>query len=77
MINQEKWIESLPGAKDKDFTNKKYNTDPIVPYKGSAIFIHIMEKNYKPTKGCIALKLQDFMEILSTLMPNDKIKILE
>ena len=29
MINQEKWIESLPGAKDKDFTNKKYNTDPI------------------------------------------------
>ena len=55
----------------------KYNTDPVVPYKGSAIFIHIMEKNYKPTKGCIALKLQDFIEILSTLMPNDKIKILE
>ena len=54
----------------------EYNSNPVVPYKGSAIFIHIMEKNYKPTKGCLALKKEDFIEILSTLNPNDKIKIL-
>ena len=52
-----------------------YNTYPVVPYKGSAIFIHIMDKNQKPTKGCIGLKMNDFMEILSTLNTNDKIKI--
>jgi len=54
----------------------EYNSNPVVPYKGSAIFIHIMEKNYKPTKGCLALKKEDFIEILSTLNTNDKIKIL-
>tara|TARA_B100000686_G_scaffold195220_1_gene202121 strand:- start:11093 stop:11590 length:498 start_codon:yes stop_codon:yes gene_type:complete len=54
----------------------KYNTNPVIPYKGSAIFMHIMDNNHKPTKGCIGLKINDFMEILSTLKINDKIKIL-
>ena len=33
----------------------EYNTNKTKPFKGSAIFIHLT-KNYKPTKGCIALK---------------------
>jgi len=53
-----------------------YNINPTIPYKGSAIFIHIENNNYNPTKGCIALKIDDFKEILSTLKPDDKIKII-
>jgi len=54
-----------------------YNIHPIIPFKGSGIFIHIAKKNYSPTTGCIGLKIDDFKEILSTLKPSDKIKILE
>ena len=30
--------------------------NPIKKNKGSAIFIHVAKKNYKKTKGCIAIK---------------------
>ena len=53
----------------------KYNMLPTIPYKGSAIFIHIAKKNYDSTKGCVALNKDDFKEILCTLKPSDKIKI--
>ena len=53
----------------------KYNMLPTIPYKGSAIFIHVAKKNYSPTKGCIALDKNDFKEILFTLKPSEKIKI--
>ena len=54
-----------------------YNMHPITPFKGSAIFIHIAKNNYSPTTGCIGLKIDDFKEILYTLKPSDKIKILD
>ena len=44
-----------------------HNQNPIIPEKGSAIFIHVANKDYSPTAGCIALSLQDLTEILSTL----------
>ena len=53
----------------------KYNMLPTIPYKGSAIFIHVAKKNYDSTKGCVALNKDDFKEILYTLKPSDKIKI--
>ena len=53
-----------------------YNINPIVPNKGSAIFIHISKDNYSSTQGCIALNQDDFKEILTTLKPSDKIKII-
>jgi len=52
-----------------------YNTYPIIPNKGSAIFIHISKDNKTPTQGCVALNLDDFREILITLKPSDKIRI--
>ena len=52
-----------------------YNIHPIIPSKGSAIFIHISKANYSPTQGCIALNRDDFKEILTTLKPSDKIRI--
>ena len=52
-----------------------YNTKPILKFKGSAIFMHITKGNYEPTKGCIALKKNCFLNILKYLSPKDKIKI--
>ena len=53
----------------------EYNMNPVIPFKGSAIFLHVAKKNYKHTKGCIAVKKSDLLEILSMLKPSDKIKI--
>ena len=52
-----------------------YNINPIKKNKGSAIFLHVAKKNYKPTKGCIALKKKDLLFILKNLKRRTKIKI--
>ena len=36
-----------------------YNTKPVIKKKGSAIFLHSAKKNYKPTRGCIAISKKD------------------
>ena len=41
-----------------------YNNYPVVPGRGSAIFIHIARPDYAPTQGCVALKLEDLSAIL-------------
>ena len=45
-----------------------------IPYKGSAIFLHLTN-DYKPTAGCIALKKKDFEILLMLINRNTKIKI--
>ncbi len=45
-----------------------------IPYKGSAIFLHLTD-NYKPTAGCIALKKKDFEILLKLIDQNTKIRI--
>jgi len=52
-----------------------YNTNPIIKNKGSAIFIHVAKKNYKRTKGCVALKKKHLIELISKIKKNTKIKI--
>ncbi len=52
----------------------KYNYGKTKIGKGSAIFIHIT-KNYNPTAGCIAIKLEDFLILIKLLNRNTKIKI--
>lgn len=41
-----------------------YNDDPVVPDKGSAIFLHVAKPDYTPTDGCIALALDDLLNLL-------------
>ena len=53
-----------------------YNINPILPNKGSAIFLHVSTEDYKPTQGCIAIIISDFIEILELINPNDEITIL-
>ena len=51
-----------------------YNTRRIIKNKGSAIFIHVTN-NYRPTRGCIALSLNDIEILLKIIKKNSKIKI--
>ena len=51
-----------------------YNTRRIIRNKGSAIFIHVTN-NYKPTKGCLALSLNDIEILLKIIKKDSKIKI--
>tara|TARA_B110000046_G_scaffold184949_1_gene224951 strand:- start:525 stop:1016 length:492 start_codon:yes stop_codon:yes gene_type:complete len=52
-----------------------YNVKKTIPFKGSAIFIHLTE-DYKKTAGCIALKKKDFLILLKLIDKNTKIKII-
>ena len=49
---------------------------PIIKGKGSAIFIHLATKNYKPTQGCIALNIKSIRLLLKKISKKDKIKII-
>ena len=57
------------------FINIKYNCSPVVKNKGSAIFLHIASKNYRPTKGCVGISKNDFLKILPLINSNTKISI--
>ena len=52
-----------------------YNTAPIIKNKGSAIFIHIAKKNLNKTKGCVAIKKENLIYLLSKIKKNTLIKI--
>jgi L,D-peptidoglycan transpeptidase YkuD (ErfK/YbiS/YcfS/YnhG family) len=53
-----------------------YNFKPIIKNKGSALFIHIANKNYKKTMGCIGLKKKDLIFILNDIKKNITVKII-
>ena len=55
--------------------NIKYNHSPIVKGSGSAIFLHLADIKYKPTRGCIAISKKDFIKILPLINKNTKILI--
>ena len=57
------------------FINIKYNYNPVIKKKGSAIFLHICGPNYKQTKGCVALKKKDFLKIIPLITKKTRILI--
>ena len=57
------------------FINIKYNHSPIIKEKGSAIFLHLSNKKYKPTSGCVAILKKDFLKILPLINSSTKILI--
>jgi L,D-peptidoglycan transpeptidase YkuD (ErfK/YbiS/YcfS/YnhG family) len=42
-----------------------WNMSPVVPERGSAIFLHVAPENGAPTAGCIALALPELHRILA------------
>lgn len=47
-----------------------YNTNPVIPGKGSAIFFHIWNSVAKPTAGCVAMDEKNLLAILHWLDKN-------
>ena len=44
-----------------------YNTDPVVPGRGSGIFLHVSRN--RPTLGCVSLPLPQLLTVLRWLRP--------
>ena len=53
----------------------EYNSKKTKINKGSAIFIHLT-KNYKKTKGCVAIKEKDMLILLKLINKKTKINII-
>ncbi len=41
-----------------------YNDDPVVPGRGSAIFLHLARPDFAPTEGCVAVARPELLEML-------------
>jgi len=52
-----------------------YNLNPIRRGKGSAIFLHVAKRNYNKTHGCVALKKNELLYLLSKIKKNTQIKL--
>ena len=53
-----------------------HNDSPPVPFRGSAVFMHLARPGWTPTEGCIALARPDLETLLALLAPGDEIEIL-
>lgn len=52
-----------------------YNDDPVIPGRGSAIFLHVARPDFAPTEGCVALALADLIALLDRCRPGDVLSI--
>ncbi len=47
----------------------EYNMNPVIPKKGSAIFMHIWQSSNRATLGCVAMSRPDLEDIVAWLDP--------
>ena len=52
-----------------------HNDDPPVPGLGSAIFLHVARPDYGPTEGCVALALEDLLDLLARCGPDTMLTV--
>ena len=52
-----------------------YNDEPVVPGKGSAIFLHLARPDFSATHGCVALTRDDWLAAIAQLKPGDQVMI--
>ena len=50
----------------------EYNTNPVIPGHGSAIFLHIWKNNTTPTAGCVAISEENILKLIRWLDPAKK-----
>ena len=48
-----------------------HNDAPPIPGLGSAIFLHLIRPDWSPTQGCVALSLDDLLELLKVASLGD------
>ena len=53
-----------------------HNSDPVIPGQGSAIFLHVAKPGLTPTEGCVALELNNLLELLSLIESESKIEVI-
>jgi L,D-peptidoglycan transpeptidase YkuD (ErfK/YbiS/YcfS/YnhG family) len=54
-----------------------HNDEPVVPGMGSAIFLHLMQPDRRPTEGCVALTRADMETLLALAGPGSAMEIRE
>lgn len=52
-----------------------YNDAPVVPGRGSAIFLHVAPRNYVPTEGCVALARADLLDVLEGCDSSTRLRV--
>lgn len=52
-----------------------WNSQPTVPGRGSAIFVHVWRRPRFPTAGCVALALPDLKWILQRIAPGTVLEV--
>lgn len=86
-VQYNQWVRGKPQTVSFEYLKRKddlykygivieYNTQPVVPGNGSAIFMHIWKGEGEPTSGCIALSEMNIRKLLSWLDRNRKPAIL-
>lgn len=50
-----------------------YNDDPVVPGRGSAIFLHVARDGWLPTEGCVALARNDLLAFLAAATTGSRV----
>ncbi|MDE2027732.1 MAG: L,D-transpeptidase family protein [Candidatus Omnitrophica bacterium] len=77
------WVSGIPYAKSFERLKRSddlyqyavvigYNTDPIIPGAGSAIFLHVWRRYDSPTAGCVAVNQKNMRRILHWLNRRDQ-----
>jgi L,D-peptidoglycan transpeptidase YkuD (ErfK/YbiS/YcfS/YnhG family) len=52
-----------------------YNDSPVIPGRGSAIFLHVARPDYAGTEGCVALALADLRDFVATASRTSRVVI--
>src|SRR5215471_14901564 len=52
-----------------------YNDDPPEGEWGSAIFLHAAREDYSPTRGCVAFRHRDLMELVTLIGPETRVNV--
>ncbi len=53
-----------------------YNDSPVVPGRGSAIFLHLARPDFSPTEGCVAIAIEPMVKILAECDVTTRLSIL-
>lgn len=53
-----------------------HNSAPVVPGRGSAIFLHLARENYEATEGCVALARPDLLQVLRAVTLESAVKVI-
>lgn len=54
-----------------------HNDAPVLPGRGSAVFVHLARPDFGPTEGCVAFTAGDLLSILAECEPATIVKIAE